>query len=480
MEEAPEMQTRQNTIAEGALNLLANTGCILPYFFCLVAYQQNRDWRLALPFLVLYAFRAVGILLTAWIELAAAPMLVVANYCGLLGALCLLWPENLLLSTLGGALLGLAASWLWPYFLALKTTLGTGPKSFLTTEHWLWGGVLLIILMIVEQLSTWEVTFRGAFLVLAGLYGLALLGVRSLGRRFPEFAGSTNQLERTLPSQYEISDGPTGATVQQEAAPAPRRRLGWPEKLGLLALLLICYGLRLTRLIKLTPAVTEGIGLFCLLLGLVVLGLQLYWGRRWFPWSILLLNRGIMMNLLLLYAVFASEQRFQRPTLLPIYCLYLVGMLCGPGLLRSRQFWRYPMLVVGLVATLWSATFFFGILACALFLGSENQWLNQQLPVAFPRQSLRIFLVKYQLSALGSLLQQCWTMAVLCLASVQFGWTNLRFMTLITTRRLALPTEQQECLLELVLFTAVLSAGWAWWAERRVTQGETHHRIKSV
>ncbi|WP_261806449.1 hypothetical protein [Lapidilactobacillus luobeiensis] len=94
---------------------------------------------------------------------------------------------------------------------------------------------------------------------------------------------------------------------------------------------------------------------------------------------------------------------------------------------------------------------------------AQIQWLNRQLPLVFPDYWERIFLVKYQLSGWGSLIQQCWTMAVICLVSNWSGWSNLSLVTLMPITTDPLSTAQATWLLLLVASSVFLSGVLAWW-----------------
>ncbi|WP_261806451.1 hypothetical protein [Lapidilactobacillus luobeiensis] len=336
------------------LELLANTGCVLPYFFCLVDFQQSQDRSVAISFLVLYAFRAVGIYLTALLESTAATMLVLANGCGLLGSLCLSMGTRITSELLGGALLGLAASWVWPYYLTLKSR-RAGQQQLVTP--WSNGVVSLVLLGLligVERVSILEKNFQGAFLLLAVLYLLALLGTLILLRRLPD--------------------------LQQKAGivAQDRRRFDRRELPVLLVLLIFCYLLRLTRLIRIAPERLQLLGWTALFIGIAgVMFARVRLRQHWAPWHYALINRGIVMNYVMLYAVFAGQQRLAQRTLLPIYLLYLLGMVLGAKVLAPFLRWRYFVLLVSLGLTILPWTFFLGILGCSLFLGAENQWLNQ-------------------------------------------------------------------------------------------------------
>jgi len=90
-----------NIFNEGVLDLLANAGVAIPYFFCLTLYNQNKSiFVYALPFLMLYTFRALGMLMTTFITLPASTMLSMSSLFGFIGSLCILGALQIPLSGL--------------------------------------------------------------------------------------------------------------------------------------------------------------------------------------------------------------------------------------------------------------------------------------------------------------------------------------------------------------------------------------------
>jgi hypothetical protein len=71
-----------------------------------------------------------------------------------------------------------------------------------------------------------------------------------------------------------------------------------------------------------------------------------------FPVSLVAINRGVVMNYVMLYAIFDSTIRFKFNTLMLVYTLYLVGFELGPALLKKA-----PKLALSFIV----ARFSFGI-----------------------------------------------------------------------------------------------------------------------
>ncbi|WP_125767217.1 hypothetical protein [Lapidilactobacillus wuchangensis] len=383
------MKTRVAVFSEGVLNLMANAGVILPYFFCLTFYNQNKNLAAAIyPFLMVYAFRTIGMLLTTAIHQPTVKMLMLANGFGVVGSLLLLGAQMPALGIIGGILLGLASSWVWPYYLTVKYRGRQKHEFKLTKMHSLASLITVVLLGAVEFFDAHDQRLSWSFLVLAVLYGLSLLGSWFMGQKITYY--QQTDLQETDWRQHVTN----------------KLRLA-RNTLAVTILLILVFAYRYTRT-KVTPHYYD------LILALVSLGVlallifyQLAIHQKLFPLSLDAINRGVVMNFVMLYAAFNSQLRFPKlSTLMIIYTLYLVGLELGPVLLKKYPSQRYFVLFAGLLLTLFNWTYFLGIFACSVFIGADNRLLNDAIYVDPRIETERSFLVKYQFSSIGSVAQQ--------------------------------------------------------------------------
>ncbi|WP_029606478.1 hypothetical protein [Companilactobacillus farciminis] len=169
---------------------------------------------------------------------------------------------------------------------------------------------------------------------------------------------------------------------------------------------MLLFIIRYTRLKEVSNTIDLAISIAAIVLFLILAYYQLGVHKKMFPVSLVAINRGVVMNYVMLYAIFDSTIRFKFNTLMLVYTLYLVGFELGPALLKKRQNWRYPLLLLGLVLALFNYTYFVGLFLLAVFVGTDNRILNDALYTDPDLDSERAFLIKYQLSCVGNVSQQ--------------------------------------------------------------------------
>src|SRR5699024_2006220 len=159
-------------------------------FFCLTLYNQNKNiFVFALPFLMLYTFRALGMLLTTFITLPASTMLSMSNLFGVIGSLCMLGARNPVFGIIGGVFLGLASSWIWPYYLTVRSR-GKMDKEFkFNRMHTLSMVLTIILLLIVELIATKTKLLNLSFILLAFLFFAAMVGGMNVTHRLTFYQG---------------------------------------------------------------------------------------------------------------------------------------------------------------------------------------------------------------------------------------------------------------------------------------------------
>lgn len=387
------------TFSEGVLNLFANVGVVIPYFFCLSLYNHNKGvTAYVLPFLMLYTFRSIGMLLTVYIRYSASLMLVVSNIFGVIGSLCLIFAKNIWFGIVGGILLGLASSWVWPYFLTVRTK-GKLTNDFQITKlHWLGSIVSMILLISVELLAIKTSWYFISFIILALLFLVSTWGSFKLNDEIGFYRNHKFSVHKNNYSGIGL--------------------------VFLFLLIMLVFVIRYTRLknvLRIEDLIIAGVAV----IALVILWIyQLSVHRRLFPLSLASINRGVVMNFVLLYTIFDSSARFGYSTLLIVYLLYLFGFEVGPLLLKKHLELRYPLVILGLILSLFDFSYFVGILCCALFVGSDNSILNNSLYNHPKIETERAFLVKYQLSAIGNIAQQLFYMVIVYFISF-YSQTNV-------------------------------------------------------
>ncbi|APX72414.1 hypothetical protein M5C72_04605 [Companilactobacillus allii] len=390
------------TFSEGVLNLFANVGVVIPYFFCLSLYNHNKDIAVyVLPFLMLYTFRSIGMLLTVYIPFSASTMLIVSNLFGIVGSLMIVGSLNPVLGILGGILLGLASSWIWPYFLTVRTKGKIINDFHITKLHWQGSIIAMMILGLVELLSIKFSTYNVAFILLAVFFLISLIGSYTM--------------------KNKISFYHNGGLPKHD------RNYSIIGIIFIIILVMLVFAIRYSRLKTISHGWDLIIGLVALV-GLIVLLLyQLKIHRNLYPLSLASINRGIVMNFILLYTIFDSSLRFGFSTLLTVYIIYLVGFEFGPFILKKHLNMRYPLLILGLILSIFNITYFVGILLCSLFVGSDNSILNNSLYNDPKIESERAFLVKYQLSAVGNISQQLFYMIIVYIIGYMYNVDVLNF-----------------------------------------------------
>jgi hypothetical protein len=390
------MRKAFETFSIGVLILLANAGVAIPYFFCLMLYTQHKaDPVYALPFLMLYTFRCIGMLLTARIKISAATMLNVSSLLGVIGSLMMLFADKAIFGAIGGIILGLASSWIWPYFLTIRSRGKIDNEFSVTKNHSLSSFFALVILLVGSLFAEKMQMMNFAFILLAVLFVFSLLG--------------GIYLKRSIGYYRDIQEN-----LKLAKANDTIRDLVWVTIIALLI-----FSIRYSRLTN----TSKSIDLLMCGLAAVVLGFLIYYQldihKKIFPLSLGALNRGVVMNFLLLYSAFDSTLRFNFNTMIMIFVVYLLGFELGPILLRKKVSLRYPLLLAGLLLTLfnWTPLYFFGLLLCSIFIGADNVILNQTLYNNPNLDGERAFVIKYQLSSVGNISQQLIYMAVIYLLS---------------------------------------------------------------
>ncbi|AKP67169.1 hypothetical protein [Companilactobacillus ginsenosidimutans] len=397
---------RQNfeTFSVGVLNLLANAGVVIPYFFCLMLYTQNSGNPVyALPFLMLYTFRCIGMLLTVYINWTAATMLNVSNVTGIIGSLSMLFAGNPFFGILGGILLGLSSSWIWPYFLTMRSRGKLDENFKITINHWMAALVAMIILVAIGYLSDKMQILNLAFGFLAIVFVFSWFGGIYMKRQIDFYSNSDYKISIHNPSKLVLA------------------------LIFLVVLVILMFSIRYTRLTN-TSSVMD---LLICLLAVIVLATLIYFQldihRKIFPLSLAALTRGVVMNFVLLYSIFDSTLRFKFNSTMIIFVIYMVGFELGPTLLKKFTEWRYPVLIIGIIFTMWDPTYFFGLLLCAIFIGADNVILNDSLYTHPNLNGERAFLIKYQLSSVGNISQQLIYMSVIYILSFAMNVKVLSF-----------------------------------------------------
>ncbi|TGD22118.1 hypothetical protein EGT49_09805 [Companilactobacillus suantsaicola] len=375
------MKRITNIFNEGALDLLANAGVAIPYFFCLTLYNQNKSvFAYALPFLMLYTFRALGMLMTTFITLPASTMLAMSSFFGVIGSLCILGAGNPVFGVIGGILLGLASSWIWPYYLTVRSR-GKMDKEFKFNRMHLLSVVLtLILLLVVELIATKTKLLSLSFVLLAFLFFAAMVGGMTITHRLTFYQGIETKQKFRINSLFSL--------------------------IVLASLVMMVFIIRYSRLQAVSKTFDLLIGVAAIMLFLFLAYYQIDIHKKIFPVSLMAINRGVVMNFVMLYAIFDSTVRFGFNSLMLIYAIYLIGFELGPIILKKYQSLRYPLLLIGLLLTLINFTYFVGLFLCAVFVGTDNRILNDALYSNPDLDSERTFLIKYQLSCVGNVSQQ--------------------------------------------------------------------------
>jgi len=363
------------------LDLLANAGVAIPYFFCLTLYNQNKNiFTYALPFLMLYTFRSLGMLMTTFITLPASTMLAMSSLFGVLGSLCILGAGNPVFGIIGGVLLGLASSWIWPYYLTVRSRGKMDNEFKFNKMHTLSVALTLAILLVVQLFATKTKLLSLSFLLLAFLFLAAMIGGMHVTHRLSFYQGVETKQKFRVNSLFSL--------------------------IVLASLVMLIFIIRYTRLKAVSQTFDLIISVVAIALFLFLAYYQIDIHKKIFPVSLVAINRGVVMNYVMLYAVFDSTIRFGFNSLMLIYAIYLVGFELGPVLLKKYQSFRYPLLLIGLVLAIFNPTYFVGLFFCAVFVGTDNRILNDALYSNPDLDSERAFLIKYQLSCVGNVSQQ--------------------------------------------------------------------------
>ncbi len=375
------MKRIMNIFNEGVLDLLANAGVAIPYFFCLTLYNQNKSiFTYALPFLMLYTFRSLGMLMTTFITLPASTMLTMSSLFGVAGSLCILGAGNPVFGVIGGVLLGLSSSWIWPYYLTVRSRGKMDSEFKFNRMHTLSMVLTLVILLVVQLFATKTRLLSLSFLLLAFLFLAAMIGGMNVTHRLTFYQGIETKQKFRVNSLFSL--------------------------IVMASLVMLIFIIRYTRLKAVSQTFDLIISVVAIMLFLFLAYYQIDIHKKIFPVSLVAINRGVVMNYVMLYAVFDSTIRFGFNSLMLIYAIYIIGFELGPILLKKFQSYRYPLLLLGLILALYNPTYFVGLFFCAVFVGTDNGILNDALYTNPDLDSERAFLIKYQLSCVGNVSQQ--------------------------------------------------------------------------
>ena len=370
---------------EGVLDLLANGGVAIPYFFCLTLYNHNKSvFAYALPFLMVYTFRALGMLMTTFITLPASTMLAMSSCFGVIGSLFILGTGDSItgavVGAIGGIFLGLASSWIWPYYLTVRSR-GKMDKEFkFNRMHTLSVVLTLIILLVVQLIATKTKLLSLSFILLAVLFFAAMVGGLQITHRLTFYQGLEKKPKFRVDSLFSL--------------------------IVLASLVMLVFIIRYTRLKTVSNTFDLGISIAAIVLFLFLAYYQLDIHKKLFPLSMAAVNRGVVMNYVMLYAIFDSTIRFNFNSLMLVYTIYLIGFQVGPLINRRHRALRYPLLLLGLILALFNPTYFIGLFLCSVFVGADNRILNDELYRNINIDAERAFLIKYQLSSVGNVSQQ--------------------------------------------------------------------------
>lgn len=400
------MQKSFRSFSIGVLNLLANAGVFIPYFFCLMLYNIHKTEPIfVLPFLMLYTFRCIGMLLTAQIKRSAIKMMNVSSIFGVLGSISMLFADKIFFGILGGILLGLASSWIWPYFLTIRSRGKLSNEFSMTKQSWLYSLIAMILLLVVSFVAMKYKAMAIAFLLLAILFLFAWFGGVFLKNEIDFYREDDFKASFIHPSRLILN------------------------LVYLTILVVLMFSIRYSRL----KTTSHSLDLIMCLLAAVILGtliyVQLGIHKKIFPLSLGALNRGFVMNFLLLYSTFDSTLRFNFEATVWIFVIYLLGFEIGPMLLKKFPQYRYPTLFVGMLLTLFNFVplYFLGLFLAAVFVGADNTLLNRSLYSSPNLDGERAFLVKYQLSSIGNISQQLIYMSLVYLLSYFLNLNVLSF-----------------------------------------------------
>ncbi|MQS89564.1 hypothetical protein [Companilactobacillus mishanensis] len=398
------MRRTFETFSVGVLNLLANAGVVIPYFLCLMLYTQHSgDPVFALPFLMLYTFRCIGMLLTVYINWTASTMLNLSNIFGILGSFAMLFAANPVFGITGGVLLGLSSSWIWPYFLTMRSRGKLDEDFHITKNHWFAALVAMVILIGVGYFSNKIQILDIAFGFLAIIFVFSWFGGIYMRRQIDFYQNSDYKISLKNPSKLLFS------------------------LIFLVTLVILIFSIRYSRL----TTTSSSLDLIICILAVIVLATLIYFQldihRKIFPLSLASLNRGVVMNFLLLYSIFDSTIRFKFNSTMIIFIIYLVGFELGPILLKKIRKFRFHILIIGIIFTLWNPTYFVGLLLSALFIGADNVILNDSLYTHPNLDGERAFLIKYQLSSIGNISQQLIYMTTIYILSYVLNINVLSF-----------------------------------------------------
>jgi len=329
---------------------------------------------------MLYTFRALGMLMTTFITLPASTMLAMSSLFGVIGSLCILGSANPVMGIIGGILLGLASSWIWPYYLTVRSR-GQMDKEFKFNRMHLLSVVLTLVVLLAVQLIATKTRFLSlSFILLAVLFFAAMVGGMQITHRLTFYQGLEKKPKFHVNSLFSL--------------------------IVLASLVMLVFIIRYTRLEAVSSSVDLAISIAAIVLFLFLAYYQIDIHKKLFPLSMAAVNRGVVMNYVMLYAVFDSTIRFGFNSLMLIYAIYLIGFQVGPLLNKRHRAVRYPILLLGLILALFNPTYFVGLFLCSVFVGSDNRILNDSLYTNTNIDAERAFLIKYQLSSVGNVSQQ--------------------------------------------------------------------------
>ncbi|MHC9537503.1 hypothetical protein ACVQ8P_06895 [Dellaglioa sp. BT-FLS60] len=360
------------------LNLFSNIDTMLPYliFYSIYAFQ-SRTSAFLIPLAILYTFRGVGMFLTPFFSMSHYQMILFSTIFNCFGFfLGGLNPSNVTMLGISGLFLGIGSSWSWPFFLSIKERDSIKLKKM----DWLSSLIFFIFVGGLLYYANTNGYYQILFFVLAILNLFLALNLKLL-------------LSENISAAPDVKK------------PNKKILIGYLFFVFIASLFFFTAKFIRAEFINRSGEMLIFASILIFLIAIIYILLK----NKLFRENYLAINRGVMLNYVLLYAPFFSMTYFHLNAIIPIYIIYIIGFELGMMTTGKWADYRKYVLIIALCLTFTQVSFYLGILLIAYYIGLENQLVNESFrKIQF--QNNQAFVLKYQLSGIGNLLQQLFYM----------------------------------------------------------------------
>lgn len=392
-------------LSYATLNFLANILRVLPYVLILLIYKQNNNPKYLFLIILVYIAKIASVFMTKHLKITTSTYLLLCLGSGLVGTLCFGLTTNLYILSIGALFISYTSANLWTYYLTVKNHLAFNDGFQLKKIYWLIFLVFIIFLGFDIALEhQYQITFNL----------LSILIIIS-------FAAAIKMHQQIKPLY--------NSTI---------KKANYPIKLwkSMMFLIIFINLSLLTILRKIELNIFWPILLIMLAITIILLVTVIHddW-HDYLIYQLKLINRGFIINLVLFIHGFYCYFVVGKNGLVWLFVIYLIGLEGGRPLYqllkKTTKQNKAPeiSLVIGelLITTMIPILYLIELLLISLYVGYENQDLNQDIYMNSDDNSELAYLFKYRFSTYGKLLCQSIFFVIITLVCWHFNYDMLDF-----------------------------------------------------